>query len=76
MIIRHPGSNDDISIAGRSLGSNNSELMRRVAARLDLPISMNVVQQGFKLNVIKRCWEDQLHIKRKLIYRARGKSTG
>jgi hypothetical protein len=40
-------------------------LSRFVAARLDLSISQNLLDQNFKLSVIKRCWEDQLQLKRK-----------
>ncbi len=39
-------------------------LSRLVAARLDLPISQRLLDQNFKLSVIKRCWEDQLQLKR------------
>jgi hypothetical protein len=42
-------------------------LSRLVAARLDLPISQRLLNQNFKLSVIKRCWEDQLQLKRKQI---------
>jgi hypothetical protein len=39
-------------------------LSRLVAARLDLPISQRLLDQNFKLSVIKRCYEDQLQLKR------------
>jgi hypothetical protein len=42
-------------------------LSRFVAARLDLSISQNLLNQNYKLSVIKRCWEDQLKLKRKSI---------
>jgi hypothetical protein len=42
-------------------------LSRLVAARLDLPISQRLLDQSFKLSVIKRCWEDQLQLKREQI---------
>jgi len=42
-------------------------LSRLVAARLDLPNSQRLLNQNFKLSVIKRCWEDQLQLKRKQI---------
>ncbi len=45
---------------------DESTLSRLVAARLDLPISQRLLDQGFKLSIIKRCWEDQLRLKRKL----------
>ncbi|CAF0849103.1 unnamed protein product [Rotaria sp. Silwood1] len=38
-------------------------LLRLVAARLDLPISQRLLDQNFRLSVIKRCWEDQLRLK-------------
>ncbi len=46
---------------------DESTLSRLVAARLDLPISQRLLDQNFKLSIIKRCWEDQLRLKRKLI---------
>ncbi|CAF2372482.1 unnamed protein product [Rotaria sp. Silwood2] len=42
---------------------DESTLSRLVAARLDLPISQRLLDQNFKLSIIKRCWEDQLRIK-------------
>ncbi|CAF4362209.1 unnamed protein product, partial [Adineta steineri] len=45
---------------------DESTLSRLVAARLDLPISQRLLDQKFKLSIIKRCWEDQLRLKRKL----------
>ncbi|CAF1342013.1 unnamed protein product [Adineta steineri] len=39
-------------------------LSRLVTARLDLPISQQLLNQNFKLSIIKRCWEDQLRLKR------------
>lgn len=50
----------------RLLIPDESTLSRLVAARLDLPISQRLLDQGFKLSIIKRCWEDQLRLKRKL----------
>jgi acetylglutamate synthase len=43
---------------------DESTLSRLVAARLDLPISQRLLDQNFKLSIIKRCWEDQLRLKR------------
>lgn len=40
-------------------------LARLVAARLDLPVSQRLLDHPFKLSIIKRCWEDQLKLKRK-----------
>ncbi|CAF5022755.1 unnamed protein product, partial [Rotaria magnacalcarata] len=42
---------------------DESTLSRLVAARLDLPISQRLLDQNFKLSIIKRCWEDQLRLK-------------
>ena len=47
---------------------DESTLSRLVAARLDLPISQRLLDRNFKLSIIKRCWEDQLRLKRWLIY--------
>ena len=44
---------------------DESTLSRLVAARLDLPVSQRLLTSGFKLSIIKRCWEDQLRLKRK-----------
>ncbi|CAF0849178.1 unnamed protein product [Rotaria sp. Silwood1] len=38
-------------------------LSRLVADRLDLTISKRLLNQNFKLSIIKRCWENQLKIK-------------
>jgi hypothetical protein len=48
---------------------DESTLSRLVAARLDLPISQRLLNQNFKLSIVKRCWEDQLRLKRKMISR-------
>ena len=42
---------------------DESTLSRLVAARLDLPISQSLLNQNFKLSIIKRCWEDQHRLK-------------
>ncbi|CAF1537218.1 unnamed protein product [Adineta ricciae] len=63
MVTRDSSNKKEILGDDRSLSSDNGILMRRVAARLDLPISMRLVEKGFKLSIIKRCWEDQLQIK-------------
>jgi len=44
---------------------DESTLSRFVAARLDLIISQTLLDQNFKLSIIKRCYEDQLRLKRK-----------
>ncbi len=44
---------------------DESTLSRFVAARLDLSISQSLLDRKFKLSIIKRCWEDQLRLKRK-----------
>ncbi|CAF3888331.1 unnamed protein product, partial [Rotaria sp. Silwood1] len=43
--------------------TDETTLSRFVAARLDLPISQRLLDQNFKLSIIKRCWEDQLRLK-------------
>ncbi|CAF3105865.1 unnamed protein product [Rotaria sp. Silwood2] len=53
-----PGSDFKLQIA------DESTLSRLVAARLDLPISQRLLNQNFKLSILKRCWEDQLRLKR------------
>jgi hypothetical protein len=50
---------------GRLLIPDESTLSRLVAARLDLPISQSLLDRNFKLSIIKRCWEDQLRLKRR-----------
>ncbi|CAF0739253.1 unnamed protein product [Adineta ricciae] len=40
-----------------------SRISRLVAARLDLPWSQYLLDQNFKLSIIRRCWEDQLQLK-------------
>lgn len=37
---------------------------RYVAARMDLPISQDLLDQNYKFAIIKRSWEDQLQLKR------------
>jgi hypothetical protein len=51
---------------GLLLIPDESTLSRLVAARLDLPISQSLLDRKFKLSIIKRCWEDQLRLKRKI----------
>ncbi|CAF1600290.1 unnamed protein product [Didymodactylos carnosus] len=43
---------------------DESTLSRLVAARLDLPISQHLLNKNIKLSIIKRCYEDQLRLKR------------
>jgi len=52
--------------SGQLLIPDESTLSILVAARLDLPISQRLLNQNFKLSIIKQCWEDQLRLKRKL----------
>lgn len=40
-------------------------LNRLVTARLDLPMSKRLLDQNFEPSIIKRCWEEQLRLKRK-----------
>ncbi|CAF3343521.1 unnamed protein product [Rotaria sp. Silwood2] len=42
---------------------DQSTLSRLVTARLDLSMSQRLLNQKFKLSIIKKCWEDQLRIK-------------
>ncbi len=60
------GTNTDCSSHGLPLIPDESTLSRLVAARLDLPISQSLLDRNFKLSIIKRCWEDQLRLKRKI----------
>lgn len=39
-------------------------LDRLVAARLDLPVSQRLLDTHFKVSIIKRCWENQLMMRR------------
>ncbi|CAF2683332.1 unnamed protein product [Rotaria sp. Silwood2] len=59
------GENGGSSSYGRLLIPDESTLSRLVAARLDLPISQSLLNRNFKLSIIKRCWEDQLRLKRR-----------
>ncbi|CAF3714783.1 unnamed protein product [Rotaria sp. Silwood1] len=58
--------NDNLLVSNQfQLQVNDSNmLLRFVAARLDLLSSQNLLDQNFKLSVIKRCWEDQLQLKK------------
>ncbi|CAF4609549.1 unnamed protein product, partial [Rotaria sp. Silwood2] len=52
-------------LVSNQLQVNDSNILSRfVAARLDLSSSQNLLDQNFKLSVIKRCWEDQLQLKK------------
>jgi hypothetical protein len=44
---------------------DESLLSRLVAARIDLPASQRLLDQNVKPSVMKRCWEDQLRLKRR-----------
>ena len=56
--VRSPGTND------RTVLANDQALLSRlVAARLDMPISQYLLNQQYKLPIIRRCWEDQLRLK-------------
>jgi hypothetical protein len=58
----------------RNLNTNNRKLLmpdestlsKLVTARLDLPISQRLLDQNFELSVIRKCWKDQLRLKREL----------
>ncbi|CAF3452267.1 unnamed protein product [Rotaria socialis] len=59
------GRSDNVSLSNQcQLHVNDPNMLSRfVAARLDLSSSQNLLNQKFKLSVIKRCWEDQLQLK-------------
>jgi hypothetical protein len=59
-------TNNVNSNGGRLVIPDESTLSRLVAARLDLPISRSLLERQIKLSIIKRCWEDQLRLKRML----------
>ncbi|CAF1373933.1 unnamed protein product [Didymodactylos carnosus] len=63
-------SNDGSTLLETNISNNRqlqipdeSTLSRLVSARLDLPISQNLLNKKVKLSVIKRCYEDQLRLK-------------
>jgi hypothetical protein len=60
------GGGDGNSSRGQLNIPDESTLSRYVAARLDLPVSQSLLDRKFKLSIIKRCWEDQLRLKRTL----------
>jgi hypothetical protein len=57
--------NTSSSNYGKLQVNDASMVSRYVAARLDLSISQSLLDKDYKLSVIKRCWEDQLQLKRK-----------
>ena len=58
-------NNSRPATTGRQLlAPDESTLSRLVAARLDISISERLLDKNFKLSIIKRCWEDQLRLKR------------
>lgn len=63
-ISRQNGTGDTVVGRGQLNIPDESTLSRFVAARLDLPISQRMLDLNFKLSIIKRCWEDQLKLKR------------
>jgi hypothetical protein len=63
---RPSGSNNSSTGRGQLNIPDESTLSRFVAARLDLSISQSMLDRNFKLSIIKRCWEDQLRLKRKI----------
>ncbi|CAF1184081.1 unnamed protein product [Rotaria sordida] len=56
-------NNSSVSNHQRLQINDENLLSRLVTARLDLSISQRLLNQNFKLSVIKRCWEDQLRLK-------------
>lgn len=45
--------------------TDESLLSRLIAARLDLTVSQRLLDKNYRISIIKRCWEDQLRLKRK-----------
>jgi hypothetical protein len=66
MGLNGPASNSATTNSRQLLIPDESTLSRLVAARLDLPVSQRLLNKNFKLSIIKRCFEDQLRLKRKL----------
>ena len=57
--------NHNTTTNGRpSLVLDESTLSRLVAARLDLLISQRLLKENVSPSIIKKCWEDQLRLKR------------
>ncbi|CAF4249609.1 unnamed protein product, partial [Didymodactylos carnosus] len=56
-------ANRDTPDSQQLLITDEAALSRLVAARLDLPISQDLLSKNFKLSIIKRCYEDQLRLK-------------
>ena len=60
-----------IEIDGQQVGrgllnvTDESLLSRLVAARLDLIVSERLLDESYRVSIIKRCWEDQLRLKSK-----------
>ncbi|CAF0890504.1 unnamed protein product, partial [Didymodactylos carnosus] len=54
--------NNSSNTNSQSQGPDKSALSRLVAARLDLPVTQNLLNK-FQLSIIKHCYEDQLRIK-------------
>jgi hypothetical protein len=57
-------NNNSATNSRQLLMPDESTLSRLIAARLDLPISQRLLDQHFKLSIIKRPREDQLRLKR------------
>jgi hypothetical protein len=45
---------------------DSSTMRESLITRLDLPVSQRLLSQNFKLEIIKRCWKDQILLKSKL----------
>jgi hypothetical protein len=54
---------DGNSINERLIIPDEDTLSQMVTARLDLPISKNIMNHNFKQSIVKKCWEDQLRFK-------------
>ena len=55
---------EPVAIGRRVLALDDTTLSRMVAARLDLPVSQRLLNKNIPLFVIRRCWENQLRLKR------------
>jgi hypothetical protein len=61
------GNYDNSMKCSQQLDIGDPKLFKEhVDARLDLPIVKSLLKRNYKLSIIKRCWEDQLRLKRKI----------
>ncbi|UJR30929.1 hypothetical protein I4U23_018441 [Adineta vaga] len=64
LLNEHYMNKNDRSRRARLQIPDENTLSRLVAGRFDLPISVCLVKGGFKPTIVRRCWKDQLRIKR------------